>query len=41
MPAGVVIGRNCRIDPNVTVDDFEGLEIANGATVIRTQRRIV
>ena len=41
VPAGAVIGRNCRIDPNVTPDDFEGLEIANGATVTRGQRRAV
>ncbi len=33
IPAGAVIGRNCRIDPNVTPDDFRRLEIASGMTV--------
>jgi hypothetical protein len=36
-----VIGRNCRIDPNVMPDDFESLEIRSGATVLRGQRRAV
>jgi glucose-1-phosphate adenylyltransferase len=41
IPEGAIIGRNCRIDPNVRPDDFEGLEVANGATVIRAERRAV
>src|SRR6266487_1045467 len=39
VPAGAVIGRNCRIDPNSTPNDFEGLEVASGATVMHGQRR--
>jgi glucose-1-phosphate adenylyltransferase len=41
VPAGAVIGRNCRIDPNSTPDAFEQLEMASGATVTRGQRRTV
>ena len=33
--AGAVVGRNCRIDPNVTPADFAGLEVPSGATVSR------
>jgi len=33
------IGRNCRIDANVTPDAFEQLEIPSGSTVSRGQRR--
>ena len=33
--AGAVVGRNCRIDPSVTPDDFVGLDIPSGATVSR------
>lgn len=33
VPDGAVIGRNCRIDGNVTPADFELLEIPSGATV--------
>jgi len=35
VPAKTAIGRNCRIDPNVTPDDFERLDIPGGATVSR------
>jgi glucose-1-phosphate adenylyltransferase len=35
IPAGATIGRNCRIDPNVTPDDFEQLHILSGAVVAR------
>jgi glucose-1-phosphate adenylyltransferase len=33
IPAGATIGRNCRIDPNVTPDDFERTEIPSGGTI--------
>jgi len=33
--AGAVVGRNCRIDPSVTPDDFAGLDVPSGATVSR------
>lgn len=35
IPAGATIGRNCRIDLNVTPDDFEQLHILSGAVVAR------
>jgi glucose-1-phosphate adenylyltransferase len=35
IPAGATIGRNCRIDPNVTSDDFDKLHILSGAVVAR------
>jgi glucose-1-phosphate adenylyltransferase len=35
VPAGATIGRNCRIDPNVTPDDFERLDIPSGTVVAR------
>ena len=35
IPAGATIGRNCRIDPNITPDDFEQLHILSGAVVAR------
>ena len=35
VPAGATIGRNCRIDSNVTPDDFERLDIPSGALVAR------
>ena len=41
IPAGTVIGRNCRIDPNSRPDAFEQLEIASGVTVTRGKRRTV
>jgi len=34
VPAKAVLGRNCRIDPNVAPDDFPGLTIPSGATVM-------
>jgi len=39
IPAGAIIGRNCRIDPDVMPDDFEHLELPSGAAVIKAQRR--
>jgi glucose-1-phosphate adenylyltransferase len=33
IPAGVLIGRNCRIDPNTTEDDYDELEIPSGGTI--------
>jgi glucose-1-phosphate adenylyltransferase len=33
IPAGAVIGRNCRIDPNTTEEDYDRLEIPSGGTV--------
>ncbi len=33
IPPGAAIGRNCRIDPATTKDDYETLEIASGETV--------
>ncbi len=33
IPAGTTIGRNCRIDANVTPDSFKASEIPSGATV--------
>lgn len=35
VPDNAVIGRNCRIDGDVTQEDFERLEIPSGATVSR------
>lgn len=35
LPAGIVIGRHCRIDPEVTATDLPGQEIAGGTTVMR------
>jgi glucose-1-phosphate adenylyltransferase len=35
IPAGATVGRNCRIDPNVTPDDFGRLHILSGAVVAR------
>ena len=34
VPAGAVIGRNCRIDSNVRADDFHDLEVPCGETVV-------
>jgi glucose-1-phosphate adenylyltransferase len=39
IPAGAIIGRNCRIDPSVTPDDFERMEIPSGGAVSRGKRR--
>jgi glucose-1-phosphate adenylyltransferase len=33
VPAGAIIGRNCRIDASITKDDFDQLEIPSGATI--------
>ena len=33
IPAGAIVGRNCRIDSNVTPDDFERIEIRSGGTI--------
>jgi glucose-1-phosphate adenylyltransferase len=35
IPAGATIGRNCRIDSNVTPDDFERMEIPCGGTITK------
>ena len=37
IPAGTVIGRNCRIDPNVTPADFGSLEVPSGGTLSRRE----
>jgi glucose-1-phosphate adenylyltransferase len=33
IPADVIIGRNCRIDPNTTQDNYESDEVPSGETV--------
>jgi glucose-1-phosphate adenylyltransferase len=33
VPAGATIGRNCRIDPNTTKDDYDQLEVPSGGTI--------
>jgi glucose-1-phosphate adenylyltransferase len=33
VPAGALIGRNCRIDPNTDADDYDELEVASGGTI--------
>jgi len=33
IPAGAVIGRNCRIDPSTTIDDYDQLEVPSGGTI--------
>jgi len=33
IPAGTVIGRNCRIDPSTTKEDYEDYHIPSGGTV--------
>ncbi|HEX6288737.1 MAG TPA: glucose-1-phosphate adenylyltransferase family protein [Herpetosiphonaceae bacterium] len=35
LPAGTVVGRHCRIDPEVTAADLPGTEIPSGTTVMR------
>ena len=35
IPAGAVIGRNCRIDPNTTCEDYDQLQVPSGATISR------
>lgn len=37
IPAGACIGRNCRIDPNTTPDDYDQLEVPSGGTVSRRE----
>ncbi len=34
IPAGIRIGRNCRIDPNVRGSHFSGREVASGQTIL-------
>ena len=36
LPEGVRIGRNCRVDPDVVPEDFDGLELASGGTVLHS-----
>ncbi len=33
IPPDTIVGRNCRIDPNVTPDDFQQREIRSGGTI--------
>ena len=33
IPAGAVIGRNCRIDPSTLPEDYETLEVPSGGTI--------
>jgi glucose-1-phosphate adenylyltransferase len=33
IPAGVSIGRNCRIDPGTSQDDYDQLEVPSGGTI--------
>lgn len=33
IPAGAVIGRNCRIDPSTTREDYETLDVPSGETI--------
>ena len=33
IPADAVIGRNCRIDPSTSLDDYESLKVPSGGTV--------
>ncbi len=33
VPAGAVIGRNCRIDPSTSLEDYEMLEVPSGGTI--------
>ncbi len=35
VPAGINIGRHCRIDPGVTAADLPGSEIVSGSTIMR------
>lgn len=37
VPAGACIGRNCRIDPNTSPDDYDQLDIPSGGTVTRRE----
>ena len=33
IPVGAIIGRNCRIDPNTSKDDYDQLEVPGGGTI--------
>jgi glucose-1-phosphate adenylyltransferase len=33
IPAGTIIGRNCRIDPTTTREDYEKSEVPSGETI--------
>jgi len=33
IPAGAVIGRNCRIDPGTTPDDYDQIQVPSGGTI--------
>jgi glucose-1-phosphate adenylyltransferase len=33
IPAGASIGRNCRIDPNTTGDDYDQIDVPSGGTI--------
>jgi glucose-1-phosphate adenylyltransferase len=37
VPAGAVIGRNCRIDPDTEPEDFPELQVPSGATIGRRE----
>jgi glucose-1-phosphate adenylyltransferase len=37
IPANAVIGRNCRIDPNTTPEDYDLLEVKSGGTILRPE----
>lgn len=37
VPAGAIIGRNCRIDPNTTNTDYSELQVPSGATISRKE----
>ncbi|MBN1920298.1 MAG: glucose-1-phosphate adenylyltransferase [Anaerolineae bacterium] len=38
VPAGAVIGRNCRIDPATEMEDYEALEVPSGGTISKKPR---
>ena len=33
IPARASIGRNCRIDPGTTIDDYDQLDVPSGGTI--------
>jgi glucose-1-phosphate adenylyltransferase len=35
IPAGAVIGRNCRVDPATIIEDYDTLEVPSGGTISR------
>jgi len=37
IPERAIIGRNCRIDPNTTKDDYDLLEVQSGGAIIRKE----